>query len=227
VILTRLASLGADPPLDPSADQGQELLRTELRKLPYGEHRSVLQRLQDWISAQLARAAESGASEIGKIVLLLAAIAMVVIVAYAARHVRAGQRARLSTDEAVLTDPARSAADYRRSAAAADAAGDHAAALLDWFRALARAGEERDLLDPRPGQTAHELAITLGASFPEDAVALRVAGDEFDAVRYGGQRADATASARMRDLDQTLQARRPVQSGPVQKQDLVAPGQAR
>ncbi|MDF8263058.1 DUF4129 domain-containing protein [Luteipulveratus flavus] len=217
--------LPADPPLDPSGAQGRELLRTELRKLPYGEHRTLLERLQDWIGERVDRAAASGASLFGQILILVAAAAIVAVVAYAATRARRGRLARESAEpEAVLTETGLSAADYRRRAAQAEAAGDHAAATLDWFRALVRTGEERALLDERPGGTAHELAGALGRFFPGDAPALRVAGDVFDGVRYGEQRVDATGSARMRALEERLRHRRPTHTDSPSDDGLVAPG---
>ncbi|KNX37833.1 DUF4129 domain-containing protein [Luteipulveratus halotolerans] len=215
----------ADPPLDPSGEQGRELLRAELRKLPYGDRRSLRERIMDWIGEQLDRAAASGASTIGKIVLLVAAALLLAVIAYAATRVRAGRRARgAPATDAVLHEPGLSAADYRRRAAAADSSGEHSAALLDWFRAIVRSGEERALLDDRPGGTAHELAAALGGFFPAEASALRTAGDSFDGVRYGGRRADAAASTAMRELDDRTARARPEHAAAQGDDGLVAPG---
>lgn len=225
-MMSVLARLLADPPLDPSAEQGRELVRAEMRKLPYGEHKGIVERVTDWINEQFARVSISAGGGLGKVLLLVGAVALVALAIYVIPRIRGGRLARPDkADSGVLEEAGLSAADYRSRAQQAERSGDHSSALLDWFRAIVRSGEERALLDQRPGGTAHELGLALGAFFPDDLVDLRRAANRFDEVRYGGRSADSASSAAMRELDQRIQARRPLHTssdrdGP----SLVAPG---
>lgn len=222
----RLVLLATDPPLDPSADEGRRLLQRELAKYPYADHRSLVTRFEEWIADQLARAVGAGASTVTKLLLLLAVAVLIGVVAYAVTRVRRGRRATGSVAVAsVLEEHGLTARDYRERAASAESRGEHSAALLDWFRALVREGEERALLPERPGGTAHELVEMLAAVLPDDRYDLRAAAARFDDVRYGQAEADASGSRAMQELDARLRKRRPVHlDDPAADAALVAPG---
>lgn len=216
-----------DPPLDPSADEGRRLLRDELDKVAYGQTKSLWQRFNEWLTDILSRAAGSNAGWIGKLLILLGILLVIAAIAFGiSRLRRGGVRARRGEDEdAVFEEAGLPADEYRRRAAAASSRGDHAAALLDWFRAIVRSGEERALLPERPGGTAHELVRQLARVFPDDTDDLLRSGDSFDDVRYGDQRPSGDAAAAMRELDSRLQKRRPVhQDLDDDAASLTAPG---
>lgn len=81
-------------------------------------------------------------------------------------------------------DDRRSAAELRADADSHAASGRWEQAIADRFRALARALDERDILDPVPGVTAIGLADVAAEFFPAHGDALRRAAARFDDVRY-------------------------------------------
>jgi len=96
----------------------------------------------------------------------------------------AGRRIRARS---VLGGKARTAEEYRRSAAGFAEAGDYGQAIIEAVRAIAAECEERGILRPWPGRTADELAAEAGGELPALAADLRAVTRLFDDVRYGGR----------------------------------------
>lgn len=111
---------------------------------------------------------------------VLIAVLVVVIVTWARPSARRRIRAR-----SVLGGKARTARDYRESAARLAEAGDYSEAIVEAVRAIAAELEERGILPPRLGRTADELAIEAGSELPGLAADLRAVARLFDDVRYG------------------------------------------
>jgi hypothetical protein len=109
-------------------------------------------------------------------------------------------------DRAVLTDDRPTAAELRARAEAALAAGRAADAVVDGFRALTTRQIERGRIDDRPGATAHEVAHSLGASFPEQRPRVDDSAYLFDLVRYGERPATHEQASRVLELDDDLAA---------------------
>lgn len=202
-------------PVDPDREEARRLLEEELRDPGYQLHESLVVRAWRWVADHLpvldlpARLPAWAAWAVLGGVLLVALA--VVLFAARDRWRRAGpQRPGAG---GVLDGAGTSAADYRRRAADAAAAGDHDAALLDAYRAVAAGSVERALLDRRPGRTAHEVAVSLAPVFPEEAASLAWAADRFDAVRYGGTAAGAEDAGRTLELDRRVAGTRPVPTG--------------
>ncbi|MDD9206967.1 DUF4129 domain-containing protein, partial [Georgenia sp. 10Sc9-8] len=99
-----------------------------------------------------------------------------------------------------LFDDERSSQQLRVSADAAAARGDYATAVLERFRSVVRALDERAVLDDRPGMTAQEAAGLAGAALPAHAAGLQRAGRLFDDVRYGAAAPGPDEDEVMRDL---------------------------
>lgn len=118
---------------------------------------------------------------------------------------------RAATRSALLfgEDEHRTAAELRASAARRAEAGDWAGAVVDRFRALARALEERDLLDAPPGTTAQRFAVLASAPFPGHAAGLSQAAGAFDDVRYLRRPGTAEMYAAVAQLDDAIAAARP------------------
>lgn len=198
------------PPLTPSAQQADELLRRELAKPEYQQHKGLGQTALDWLGSQLDRLLSGAGGAVPAIAWLVVLLVVILLVVLAATALRRGRvRAASTTVEAVLGEREMTAADLRRRAADAEKSGDLRQATLDYFRALAVRGVERALVDPAPGLTAHEIARTLSARFPGSADNIFAAASSFDAMLYGDRPADATDTATMRDLDQELERTRP------------------
>ena len=199
----------ADPPLDPTSPQAREWLEEELRKGIYHEQKSLLDRLVEWVLELLGRT--PGGSGLPSFLIWVAiGIGVLVVVLVVVRSLRGESRMTRAARGGVLDGPVRTAAEHRADARAALARGDHDTAVLEGYRAIARASVERTLLDDLPGRTAHEVAVQLGPVFPAQSGPLVTAADSFDAVRYGRRPATAEAARAVVDLDSTLTATRPV-----------------
>ncbi|NYJ75476.1 DUF4129 domain-containing protein [Allobranchiibius huperziae] len=197
-------------PLTPGGEQGRELLRRELSKSEYRQHKSLLQSVYDWIASRIDALLSGSTGTLPSIAWLIGLLLVILVVTLAVTGLRRGRvRARRQPDDAVLGDRSTSAEELRARATAAERAGDLDSATLDWFRAIAVRGVERALVDPAPGLTADEIARVLGARFPASSTGLSDAATVFDAVLYGGRTADAADCVRVRDLDSLLERTRP------------------
>ncbi len=147
----------------------------------------------------LARAA-SGApgGRLGLLLLLALLIGFVAVVLTRLAPQRGPGRAVFSVGAALT------AADHRRRAEEAAAAGQWPEAVRERLRAVVRELEVRGVLDPRPGRTAGEVARDAGGAVP----ALRTVLDEgtrvFDEIWYGGRTADPSSYAVLVALDETV-----------------------
>jgi hypothetical protein len=203
---------GARPPVEIGRDEARDLARAELADPIYrNEEPSLWERAVSWVLDRLAElfdaAARSGLA--GRVWLLVLA-GLLLLAGYVLVRRRALPARRLRS-AAVLDDPSVTAAEHRRQADAAAAAGDWATAVTCRFRAAVREAEERTLLDPRPGRTADEaaaeLAPVLARAGVPGAEATRSAA-LFDAVRFGGRSATAADHALVQRLaDAVVRAR--------------------
>jgi hypothetical protein len=133
----------------------------------------------------------------GLIVLGVLAVVLIVIIFAWVRPTR-HRRERLS---AVVGNKARTAQEYRRSAARLAAAGDFSTAIVDGVRAIAAEFEERGILPPRLGRTANELAAEAAAELPALAADLRAVTGLFDDIRYGDRPGTEAGYQLVRRLD--------------------------
>ena len=205
-------TLPLGPPLDPDRDEARRLLQEELDRGGYQVQESLVARLWRWFTDLLPDLSLPGALPgwATWVVLGLVLLAVFAVLAFAGRdRWRVGRLTERAPTGAVLEGARRSAADHRSSAQRALAAGDAATALLEAYRAITAGAIERTLIEDRPGSTAHEVALGLGPVFPAEGLPLRAAADRFDAVRYGGRRADPGQARSVLDLDGRLQQARP------------------
>ncbi|MEO9249005.1 DUF4129 domain-containing protein [Citricoccus nitrophenolicus] len=197
---------------EPDREQARRLLEEELSAPEYAEARPnpVLQWLADALGAVMEWLSSLGgaAPSLPGWVLPLLLVAVAGVVLWFVRpRTNAAVRARRAA--AVLSDRSISPEQYRRTAASAAAAGHHAEALAAWYRALVRQAEVRTVLAVKPGRTATEAALGLGAAFPAEQAALDAAADGFNAVVYGERPSSPAQAAAVRDLDERLRHLQP------------------
>lgn len=204
-----LSTLGLrlEPPLDPDGDEARSLLGRELARPEYYDA-DILDRIIDWISRLIDDSI--GAAEGSPPVTVLAAITVAMLLAAAVLLLISRARATARGDRAeapALTGEVITAAELRARAEAALAAGDHVAALLDAFRAMAVRQVERGRIEDVPQATAHELARALAAEFPTHQGRIHRSADLFDEVLYGDRPATREQAAEVLALDDALAGR--------------------
>lgn len=199
--------------VDPDRDEARRWLQAELRRGDYQLGESLIVRAWRWLTDRLPSLDVPGQLPPWAAWAVLGVVlgAAAAVVAFAARdRWRRGSLVTATDRGTVLEESGLTAADYRRRAAAADAAGDHAAALVDAYRAIAAGAVERALTDRGPGRTAHEISLLLGPIFPHEARRLAEGARLFDAVRYGGARVGEQEAAQVLELERRVRAARPV-----------------
>ncbi|MFS2294438.1 MAG: DUF4129 domain-containing protein [Actinomadura sp.] len=214
--------LGSADPV--GRDEAREMARRELEKQVYRrDEPSWVERAWDDFSEWLqdlfsgSPAPEPQGSGGG----LLSVIVIIIVAGVAAGLVvwlMWGRRNPRSRREALLEGEPSTALGHREAAEGHAAAGEWAEAIRERLRAVARDLEERAVLSARPGRTADELAAEAGEAVPELAGDLRVGVQIFDDVWYGDRPGTDEGYARLKDLDERLQAARPK---PLEADDLA------
>lgn len=205
--------LAASVPVDPDAPTARQWLVDELARPEYHEGPSLLERFLSWIAEKFAALLEVGGDV--SPVLLVTLVAIVVAVVAAAVWVAGPARLRakrLGPGAVAAADDARTAAQMREASLTAAARGDLAEAVVERFRAVVRAAEERVVLTELPGRTADEAATELGAAFPAAAARVRSAARLFDDTLYGERPATEQHLAALVALDDELAETRPLPS---------------
>ncbi|QTX05232.1 DUF4129 domain-containing protein [Agromyces archimandritae] len=205
----RLA-LPFDPPLVPDPDEARRWLQDELAEPRYTAARPTLfdramQAILEWFGSlfQAGPAGPPPAVLALIAVIVIAGLAVVALLVFGRPRLRARRRAVALFGD----DDTRSAAELRRAAERAFAAGDWDLAFLERFRAIVRALSDRELLRVHPGTTAHAAGEQAAAVFADRASELRDAAQRFDGVRYLGRDADREAAHRLAELDAELERR--------------------
>lgn len=204
--------MSPEPPVLPGAEEARRWAAEELAKPEYREAApswlsTVWQDFLDWLGS-LGGSAEPGAAVPSPIIGIV--IALVIALAVILARPRLNAAARQSRD-VFESDTGLDAADFRLRAEASATSGHWEEAVVDRFRALVRAAEERTVLDPQPGRTADEVARELALPFSPQAPRLQQAAAAFDAVRYGNYSADRSDYQEMVRLDEDLAAAKPAQ----------------
>ncbi|KYH43026.1 DUF4129 domain-containing protein [Branchiibius sp. NY16-3462-2] len=194
--------------IDP--DHARDLLRQELANPEYAPQRNWLQEARDWFNDHVLDPVLRHASSTPGVVVAVLLVLLAIAIGYSLTRFRARRAAPVTTDDLVFTDATATAAQLRSTADSAMARGDFTLAYLDYFRALARSGQERALVPADAGLTAHELGRPLAACFPVEAGEIQSAASGFDLFRYGEVPASEADVTRIRGLDERLRAARPV-----------------
>jgi cbb3-type cytochrome oxidase subunit 3 len=201
ILLLRALASPADAPLDPSPGEARSWLQRELLHPEYHQQ-NVVERLITWVDRQIgAGFATAGlvATAVAMLIFLLLLGGLVWILSRIQRNRRARARAG-----PVLGHDVISAAELRARAEAALADGRPEEALVDGFRALAVRQVERGRLEDSPGATAHEVALSLAAEFPEQGDRVGDNARLFDLVLYGDRPATPAQATGVLTLDDEL-----------------------
>lgn len=201
----------ADPPLTPDPDQARQWLVDELSKPQYAEAKpswfdELSRRVFDWFGSLGAQNGDAPAGWLSLAGIVLVAGIVVLVVLRYGRPSLVRRRAALPE---TIADASRAPAQIREAAERAAAAGELALAVVERFRAIAAALDERTVVRLLPGTTARELAVEASTAFPQLAARIDEASALFDAVRYGGLAPEAPDYERMARLDADLDAARP------------------
>ncbi|WP_104109311.1 DUF4129 domain-containing protein [Arthrobacter sp. N199823] len=176
-----------DVPVTPGADEARRWAEEELAKQSYQDAKpGWLRQIMDLLGRALQELLNNVGTAQGNIGLSVVIGLVIVAVLVIIFIVRPRLNRRKAVGKAVFAaDVTLSAEQHRKLAKAAVNAGDLHTAINEQFRALARAGEERDLTARTPGRTAVEIAAELELAFPGFAAEIHHAADLFNAVRYG------------------------------------------
>ncbi|MGH8889790.1 MAG: DUF4129 domain-containing protein [Acidothermaceae bacterium] len=204
VRLLLYAASGSPPPI--TRDGAQRGARDELSKRAYHAHDpSTLQRIFDWLMRKLSDAIDAAARHSPGNGIGLLVIVVVLAAAIAFVTIRVGRiRRTAKAAQPILGSIVEAPDDHRRRAAEFAVEQLWAQAVREWFRAVVRELEQRDVIDVRPSRTAAELCAETSKALPLLAQDLRRAAAAFDAIWYGGRAATAADEEFLRALDRRV-----------------------
>ncbi|WP_166356228.1 DUF4129 domain-containing protein [Phytoactinopolyspora limicola] len=200
---------GASIPIDLDREEARELARHELMQPGYQRETAWPTRVLEWLLEQFNRLI-SGAAEhipggLAAVLIMMAVVAIAVVVI-----LRTGPLARRRAHrDPIFAAHRQTAAEHRAAADEAASAADWTTAVLERFRAVVAALEERTIIEDRSGRTAGEVARTAGERLPAVTAEMTRGATLFDEVLYGGRPGTANDDATMRELDATVAAARP------------------
>jgi len=192
--------LAAAPPPEAIRDRADEILsRPEFER-----HKTLLQRVLEWIGDQLSRISfgiGGGPGFVGDLVGLLFLAGAIVLVVVLVRSIRrTPRRPEPARDLSVEEIARRSAADWRTDAERFEAAHRWREAMRARYRELVRTLVDERVLADVAGRTTGEYDRELAAALPQASGAFTELTELFEDVWYGGQEADAEELQRFRSL---------------------------
>jgi len=174
-------------PVDPDADTAREWAVQELSQREYTDDgENWLDALWRWFSELFNGIgnAGNGLGIAGVVVLVILGVGLVALLVWLVVGPMLRSR-RADADEGLFAGDSRGSKEMLADADAAAGALDWHAALLNMYRATIRSLGERGVIRTDAGITAHEAAVTAGATFPSVALQIAADADAFDGARYG------------------------------------------
>ncbi len=207
------ASLQSSVPVDPDAEEAQELLRRELSEQQYQAAQPtwfdrLVSAFWDWVNSLQFAGVEGPSALWTLIAVVLAAVA--IVLAFLIFGLPRLNRRSAAAGTLFGDDDTRRAAELRASAERAAAAGDWSTAIVELFRAIARDLEERTIVESFPGTTASGFARNAADAFPSFAEGLAWSATVFDGVRYLGRAGNQAQYEAVAALERDLRTARPV-----------------
>lgn len=174
-------------PVDPDADTAREWAVKELSKREYTDGgENWLDALWRWFGELFDGIANAGnglgVAEV--VVLVVLGIGLVALLVWLVVGPMLRSR-RADADEGLFEGDSRGSTEMLAEADTAAGALDWHTALLNMYRATIRSLGERGVISTHAGMTAHEAAVTAGATFPSVAPRVAADADAFDGARYG------------------------------------------
>jgi len=192
--------LAAAPPPEAIRSRADEILsRSEFER-----HKSLLQRVLEWIGDQLSRISfgvGGGPGFVGDLIGLLFLAGAIVLVVVLVRSIRrTPRRPEPEPDLSVAEISRRSAADWRTDAERFEAEKRWREAMRARYRELVRTLVDDRVLADVAGRTTGEYDRELAVALPAAADAFSELTAQFEDVWYGGREADAEELRRFRSL---------------------------
>ncbi|WP_347107891.1 DUF4129 domain-containing protein [Paenarthrobacter sp. S56] len=196
---------GVEPPVLPDRDEARRWAAEELSKSKYpdaapGWLDQLWRDFLEWLNSLGSDGAGSGAA----VSLIIAIAVAVILIAVVLVRPRLNARRKGATADLYGKEAVVDSATYRQRARVAADGGNWPTAVVEQFRAIVRAAEERDILDPRAGRTADEAAFQLSQAFVTARERLSDSARIFDAVLYGDIAAERSDFEALRSLDSDL-----------------------
>jgi len=196
-MLAELAVIAPVPEPGAIRDRAGEILgRSEFHR-----HKSLVQRILDWIGDQLSRfrfGAGHGPGWFGDLIGVLLVAGAIVLVIVLVRSLRP-TRSIDALDEVTVEETASWGAErWRREAERLEAAGRWRDALRARYAELVRTLVDERVLDDVPGRTTGEYRTELAEARPDAADAFALVTDLFEAAWYGGAATGPDELARAR-----------------------------
>ncbi len=199
--------------MTPDADEARELLKQELADPRYdAAEPTFFDRAAQAVAEFIGRLFSSTGDGDGGAVLAIVALVVFFGLLIAAILVWGRPRVTIRSRRPGALfgeDDGRTAEQLRADAESAAAQGDWEAAIALRVRAIARALQERTIVELEPGATVHRFARQAAVAFPAATADLDVAADAFDDVRYLHRPGTEAIYRRVARLDAELDAARP------------------
>lgn len=212
--------------VDPDGPAARAWFTQELAKPEYHPTPNLLSKVIAWLFDRLDAllGAAAGGSPVPSVLGVAVGGALLVALVVAVSRVR--RTRRVSGGSApVLADLSLTRDQLRDRAQQAYAGGDFSAAVVWWYRALARQAADRTVLAAVENLTAHEIADRLAVAFPGLAAATQHGATLFDAVRYGHRTARREEADQLRELDRAVERARPqLPADPLAQREIVPVG---
>ncbi|MGO2861455.1 MAG: hypothetical protein ACTIC1_09880 [Brevibacterium sp.] len=193
-------------------DTGREWVERELSKSEYSENDlTPLEQIGRWLEGvweSLLGAALRGNSPWLLLLVVIVVAGIIALIVWRVRRVGLRRtRVPLAAFDPVVAVP--EPEPWRRSAAAAAAAGDFRTAVVDQARAIFALLSLKQIVSLDSSSTASELVRTAGADLPEHAPELRWAAEVFNELLFGEASDDADSESDSVSGDEATTQHRP------------------